>query len=325
MPTVPDAEIVPPVDSVPVSERIVATPPPSAMSALMSLMAMPARAATKRAPDVAHRAADDRRAEPAADLMSTSAAPVSDRPCAASRSVRKAKRHAAGEVERQSGAAACRPSRRPSASGRSRRRCWHRSSACRRRKSPLEGQVHRAEAGRARLRRLRALPVDREADRRVGRLPVTLAVPEIVPAADEPGRKALAIEAGTPDTVALRSSVAPAVPETVALPPPMSSASLSSVVVPSAISTVEGRASFASTPRTVAWPEASSIVVLPSASLHAARRPRRNVRHRRAAVEAGPGAVLASVTSTSCTTVAPEVTVPARIVPARPAARYSRR
>ncbi len=57
----------------------------------------------------------------------------------------------------------------------------------------------------------------------------------------------------------------PAVPETTAVPPPTSIATLSSVVVPPAISTLEARASFASRPRTVAWPEASSMTVLPPA------------------------------------------------------------
>ena len=54
---------------------------------------------------------------------------------------------------------------------------------------------------------------------------MTLAVPEIEPAAARPGAKELAIEAGMADSVALRLSADPAVPETTAVPPPRPMAS----------------------------------------------------------------------------------------------------
>lgn len=97
--------------------------------------------------------------------------------------------------------------------------------------------------------------------------PETLTVPEIEPAAPRPGAKELASEAGTLASVALRLSAEPAVPETVAVPPPRLSASLSRVVVPPDIETVVGRAMAALMPRMTASPEASSIVVVPPASL----------------------------------------------------------
>ncbi len=145
--------------------------------------------------------------------------------------------------------------------------------------------------------------------------PVTLTVPETVPAAASPGAKELAIEAGTAASVAVRLSAVPAVPEITALPPPRSSASLSSVVIPPAITTVEGRAKVAFTPRTVACAVASSIVVLPP------------VTWSRPDAFAGMSETVApplkpvqtpsrvSVTSMSRTTVVPDVTVAARIFP----------
>src|SRR5690606_28667998 len=52
MPTVPDPEMLPPVDRLPVNVRMVAVLFAITISARMSLMAMPEAAATKRAPDV---------------------------------------------------------------------------------------------------------------------------------------------------------------------------------------------------------------------------------------------------------------------------------
>ena len=62
------------------------------------------------------------------------------------------------------------------------------------------------------------------------------------------------------------SSACPTLPVTVAVPPPRLSTSLSSVVVPLAMLTVEAWAIAALMPCTVASPEASSMVVVPSAT-----------------------------------------------------------
>ena len=89
MPTVPDPEMLPPVDRLPVNVRMVAAPFAIAISARMSLMAMPEAAATKRAPDV------DSEPPIAGELVVprtcrlTFELPVSDRPDAASFDARK--------------------------------------------------------------------------------------------------------------------------------------------------------------------------------------------------------------------------------------------
>ena len=90
MPTVPEADRLPLVDSVPVSERTVALPPPSETSALMFSMAMPDRESTSRAPDARSEPPIAGEASAPRTCRETSAAPLSDRPCAASRRVRKA-------------------------------------------------------------------------------------------------------------------------------------------------------------------------------------------------------------------------------------------
>ena len=89
MPTVPLADRLPRVDSVPVSRLILATPLPIATSAVISLMAMPERASTRRAPDVLTVPPMTGDVAGPRTCTLTLAVPVSDRPCAASFRLRK--------------------------------------------------------------------------------------------------------------------------------------------------------------------------------------------------------------------------------------------
>ena len=145
--------------------------------------------------------------------------------------------------------------------------------------------------------------------------PETFTVPEIAPAASRPGEKLLASETGTLARLALMSSVCATLPVTVAVPLPRLSTRRSSVVAPLAMVTVEACATAALMPCTVAWPDASSMVVVPFAIFT------------RPAAFAGIFLTVAPPenpvqspsrfrsTSMPVTTVPPEITLPARIVP----------